>query len=122
MRAVDQDVADIRVLHIGLQRPQAERFGDQFFDESLFVDGWQLARARAEHPFGQAANVFAQLFVGQASDSRQIERVEQLTVNTRLEALKFSLEILALQEGLGVAVAIAVALASRPERIRKHVG
>ena len=42
VRAVDEDVGDVRVLHVGLERPEAERFGDQFVDQPLFVDRGQL--------------------------------------------------------------------------------
>ena len=38
VRAVDQDVADVRVLHVRLERAEAERFGDQLVDQALLVD------------------------------------------------------------------------------------
>jgi hypothetical protein len=63
VRAVDQDVGDVRVLHVRFERAKAERFGNQLLDQAVFIDRRQLAAAGLEHPLGQPANVLAELFI-----------------------------------------------------------
>ena len=123
VRAVDQDVADVRVLHVRLERAEAERFGDQLLDQPLFVDRRQLARAGAEHPFGEVADVLAELFVREAGDPRQVERIEQLAVDAGFEALEFGFERFRLQQGLAVRGRGRCRCVRRPagRRLHKHV-
>src|SRR6187399_1327427 len=68
MRTIDENIADIRVLQIWLEWPQAKRLGDQFLDQPLFIDGGNFSRMGAEHAFGEAADVVPQLLIREARD------------------------------------------------------
>ena len=92
VRPVDQDVGDVGILHVGLQRPQAERLGHQLVDQPLLVDAGEHFAPRAEELLRQVPDVAPQMGFVQRADPRQVERVDQLAVQARLQLLKIAFE------------------------------
>ncbi len=88
VRPVDHDVRDVGILHVRLQRSQPEGLGHQLVDQPLLVDAGEHLAPGAEELLRQVPDVAPQMGLVQRAQSREVERVDQLAVQARLELLE----------------------------------
>ena len=85
MRAVDQDVADRRVLEQQLERAEAERLVEHLVDEPLALAAVEQRVFGVAQVLDDQADLAAQRVAFQVADARQVELVDQLAVDAPLE-------------------------------------
>ena len=88
LRAVDQDVADRRVLEQHFQRPEAERLVEHFVDQPLALVAIEQRVFGVAQVLDDQADLAAQHVAFQLADARQVELVDQLAVDPLLEVLE----------------------------------
>ena len=86
LRAVDQDVADRRVLQQQLERAEAERLVEHLFDQPLALVAVEQRVFGVAQVFDDEADFAAQHVAFQVAHARQVELVDQLAVNRRLRS------------------------------------
>ncbi len=85
VRAVDQDIADGRVLEQHFERAEAEGLVEHLVDEAFAFHAVEQRIFGIAQAFDHQANFAAQRVAGQVADARQVELVDQLAVNEPLE-------------------------------------
>ena len=86
MRAVDENIADRRILEQHFERPKAERLVEHFVDESFTLHPIEERVFRVAQAFDDQADLAPQGVAGQVADLREVKFVDQLAVN---EPFKF---------------------------------
>ena len=80
LRAVDQDVADRRVLEQQFQRAEAERFVEHFFDQALALVAIEQRVFGVAQMLDDQANFAAEHFAFHVTNAAQVELVDQFGV------------------------------------------
>ncbi len=88
LRAVDQDVADRRVLEQHLERAEAERLVEHLVDEPLALHAVEQRVLGVAQVLDDEADLAAQRVALQVADARQVELVDELAVDAALELLE----------------------------------
>ena len=85
LRPVDQDVADRRVAHQGLERAQAERLVEHFADQPLALAEVEQVRPLADQFLRRAANFQPQFVLVHRADDRKVHSGDELLVQLPLD-------------------------------------
>ena len=85
VRAVDQDIADRRVLEQHFQRAEAEGLVEHLVDEALAFHAVEQRVFGVAQAFDDQADFAAQRVAGQVADARQVELVDELAVDDPFE-------------------------------------
>ena len=88
LRAVDEDVADRRVLQQHFQRPQAERLVEHLVDQPFALVAVQQRVFGVAEMLDDQADLAAEHVAFQFADPRQVELVDQLAVDPLLQGLE----------------------------------
>ena len=81
VRAVDQDIADGRVLEQHFQRAEAERLVEHLVDEALAFHAVEQRVFGVAQALDDQADFAAQRVAGQVADPRQVELIDQFAVD-----------------------------------------
>src|SRR4029079_1428312 len=87
-RTVDEDVADLKILHRRFERTEAERLVHDLIDESLAFGIVQRFGSRTTEAGRQLAHLAPQAFRLELLQTRKVQTFDELFVNQRLELLE----------------------------------
>jgi hypothetical protein len=98
LRAVDHDVRDARFFKQQFQRTEAERFVEDFFDQTFPFRPVEQCVFGITKVFDHEPNLTPQRVTFEVTQSRQIEFLDQLAVDRFFE--RFKLDVLFVSAGL----------------------